>query len=446
MSKRIIVLVQACLMMLSVFTGCGQKAADQNTTAAAAVSASDTQAQTQEAAPAEKKISGEVSFMTYRDDLLNSWYPKVFDEFKAKYPDVTITTSTSKNFASDVKIKMASNDLPDVITLSMADYNMDQKSQYLMTVEEYAPEMLADWEGLDSSKNIDGTATYGLTYGLNTYGLIYNKKIFTDLGLMAPKTFDELLAAGQKIKAAGKIGLAGCMKPGWTFSVYTVPLPNIMDENFKADQKQMAQQDAPFTADGPYGKTFEMIKKLADAKIYEDDPASYDWEPMKKDFAAGKTGMYYGWSNMLSQLPGDGSVVSPSDLGFVPFPYDNSGSYKAVYEADWDLCISKTSKNLDAAKALYFFLMNDKYSDYIKATGVLSARKSVKVDNAAINEFEAANPTKVFSTGDDPDFKAVNDKAKLDIAGDAIKVALGKELNSVLTEMNDAWKKARATK
>lgn len=99
MIRSKLALAISLVMMLLAFSGCGGKTDEKTATATAAAQSP----KAENTAANEKKISGEIQFMTYRDDLLNSWYPKVLKEFKAKYPDVKITTSTSKNFETDLK-------------------------------------------------------------------------------------------------------------------------------------------------------------------------------------------------------------------------------------------------------------------------------------------------------------------------------------------------------
>ncbi|OCT11824.1 hypothetical protein A8709_28570 [Paenibacillus pectinilyticus] len=426
----------------SVIAGCGK---ETETTASAAPSAASTAAASS-ATPTAKasNIKGEVTFMTYRDDLLNSWYPAVLKEFEAKYPGVKVITSTSKNFRDDVKVKMVANEMPDVVTLPLYEYADSLKKEYLLSLDDQFPNLVSDWEGLGSSK-ADDQKIYGLPYGLATYGVIYNKKIFSDLKLTPPKTLDELLATAKKIKSAGFIGLVADMKPIWTFETYAKPIPRFFNDSFKAYQHSMTETDAPFTADSPYGKTFQLVQKIAQAGVFEADPVSYDWEPMKADYAAGKIGMYYGYSQQLAQFYTPDSPVQPKDMGFIPMPYDNTGGpYKVAYEPDWSLSISKKAKNPEAAKALYTFLMDEKYKAYAEQTGVLSARKSVTITNAALDEFNSYKPVKVFNEGDDSQWKTISDKAQINYNQELISVALGKDINAKLDELNGKWKKARA--
>ncbi|CAK4836600.1 unnamed protein product [Aphanomyces euteiches] len=207
----------------------------------------------------------------------------------------------------------------------------------------------------------------------------------------------------------------------------------------------MAASDAPFTADSTWGKMADVLVKLRDAKVMEDDPASYDWEPFKKDFGSGKIGMTFIWTDTPSQFPasGDGSLTL-DDIGFVPFPYDNSGSYKTLVQADWALAISKSSKNKDAAEALYKFLMDEKYAEYIKQTATLSAKTGVTTDVPYLKEFVEAKPISVNAVQYPVEFKTILDKAQLDLSTQFAEIGTGVDSATEFKKMNSAWKTAKS--
>lgn len=444
MLKRILALVIAVIFAMTFFAGCGSSAGKTAEQTSAGQTEETKKAETKSQ---EKKISGEIQFFTYRDDLLNSWYPKALEEFKAKYPDVTVNTSTSKNFEADLKVKMASNDVPDVISLNSENFSDAQRSQFLLALDDAFPDMVKNWNGNGVNINADDKKSYGLTFGLLGVSLVYNKKMFAEYGLKPPKTFDELIATAKKLKEKGKIGLVGCLKPGWTLTPYVNLAQSLLD-NQEDTYKKMAASDAPFTDDSQFVKVMGMVQKMRNEKIWEEDAVSYDWEPYLKDFGSGKSGMAFTWTVTPAQFPGrgDGSVKL-EDIGMVPFPYDNSGGpYKAYFAADWSLAIAKNSKNLEAAKAFFKWHMDDKYADYAKFTAVSSSKKGVTVDIPYLKELDDNNPVKVFGMKYPVEFKTIMDKAQLDIFHQYAEVAAGIDVKKEADKMNAAWKKAKASK
>lgn len=428
--KRLIAVAISTLVLSSALVGCG--------------SSSSSSASGSSSSTTGDKIKGEISFMTYRDDLLNSWYPKVLEEFKAKYPDIKVTTSTSKNYDQDLKVKMSAGDVPDVFTVSGDRYSDAQRTQYMLPLDDVFPDLVKSWNGNANNINQGDKKTYALTYGGQGIGIAYNKKIFAEAGIAAPpKTLDELITDAKLIKAKGKIGLAGVLKPKWTTQPYWWTAQALLADQ-TTDLKAMAASDAPFTIDSSWGKMAQVLVKLRDAKIMEEDPASYDWEPYRKDFGSGKIGMTFTWSNTPVQFPGAGDgTVKLEDIGFVPFPYDNGGSYKTLVQADWAVALSKSSKNMPAAKAFYSFLMNEKYEAYIKETASLSAKTGVVTDVPYLKEFANAKPVNVNAVQFPVEFKTILDKAQLDMNTQYAEIGAGIDVQKEFDNMNAAWKKAK---
>ncbi len=437
MIRRFMAFGLAMSLSATLFTGCGQNSeARQSAGSASTAQATASQSMV-------PKIEGEIEFMTYRDDLLNSWWPAKLEAFKSKYPDVKVNTATSKNFDQDFKVRLSSNDVPDVFTIMADRYSDAQRTQFMMPLENVFPDLVSNWDYNANNVNQEDKKTYGLTYGGQGIGLAYNKKIFADLNLQAPKTFDELVTAAKAIKAKGLIGITGTLKPRWTMQPYYWTAQALLGNQTEAFNN-MVKSDAPFTIDSPYGKMMEVIAKLRDAKVMEDDPASYDWEPYLKDAGSNKIGMAFTWTNTPCQWPGrgDGSMTI-DDIGFVPFPYDNSGSYKVLIQADWSLCMSKTPKNLEAAKAFYSYHMNDIYGEYAKETASISAKKDYVTDVPYLKEFDAVKPEKVNAEKFPTEFKALMDKAQINLDDSYVEVGLGGNIQKVLDKLNSAWVKAK---
>ena len=400
------------------------------------------QIQEAEAQETEEPVSGEIEFFTYRDDLVSSSYPTWLELFNEKYPDVNVELATVKDFDNALRVKLASGDVPDVFTVEGVRYSDAQRAEYMLALDEAFPELVENWIGNDANKNTDDGKTYALTVGLQGLGLAYNKVIFKELGLKAPTTFDEMMAAAKTIKEAGKIGFTGCLAPQWTMIPYSDTAQVLM-----ADQEQilndMSESDAPFTADNEYVKMMDLIAEIRDADIWEEDPLSYDWETYLRDFGSGKIGMAFTWTNIPVNYPGRGDgTLALDDIGFVPFPYDNSGEYKVKFAPDWALAIAKNSENMAAAQAFFGWHMGEFYGTYAQETASVSANKNVVVEIAYLAELDASSHEKVIMAKYPEKFKSILDKAQIDFYTQYVEVAAGKSPEEIAKTMNEAWKKA----
>lgn len=433
MSKKILALVFALTLLMGILTACAPEATQEP----------ESQNQDQSSEPEETQISGEIEFLTYRDDLVISSYPGWLEEFNEKYPDVTVELATVKEFDEALRVRFSSGDVPDVFSIEGVRYTDAQRSEYLLPLDDVYPELVGNWIGNETNMNTEDGKTYALTFGLQGIGLAYNKVIFEDLGLSAPTTYDEMMDAAQKIKDSGKIGLTGCLAPQWTLIPFVDTAQVLMGDQ-EATLMAMTETDSPFTADNKYYQMMELIASIRDADVWEEDPLSYDWETYLRDFGSGKIGMAFTWTDIPVNYPGrgDGSFAV-EDVGFVPFPYDNDGNYKVKFSAGWALAIAKSSDNMDAAKAFFEWHMTDLYSTYCEQTASVSANTEVSVDIPYLAELDATEHEKVMLAKYPEQFKSIIDKAQIDFYSQFVEVAGGKTPAEIAEAMNDSWARAR---
>ncbi|HYH02841.1 MAG TPA: ABC transporter substrate-binding protein [Bacillota bacterium] len=384
------------------------------------------------------KVSGKITFSSHRTDFATTVLPAIVKNFNKIYPNVKVEIETIKDYQPAMKIKMASDDLPDVWSVHNDYYSKEQLQQFNLPLNSFS--FTKDFLGTDGFKGADGKI-YALPLGMNTTGVVYNKKIFAKLGLKVPQTLDEFVAAGKKISAAGYVGLATAAKAGWPLQYFWQDIPKFISGDSDVRNK-LAKVDEPFTPSNAVYKSYAILKRFADEKIIEKDPLSADWEPMKQEFRAGKVGMFLLGNWFVPQALG--SALKMEDVGFFPFPYDNKpGPKNVILGPDLGLAIAKNSKNLPAAKAFFTFMMTTNYADYAKTCGLLSANKKRPVDLPYVKEFNACKPVILPSIGDTQAQADIRNKAQFDYNSFGQEILGGKDLKAAFTELNAKWKKAK---
>jgi raffinose/stachyose/melibiose transport system substrate-binding protein len=389
------------------------------------------------------KISGKIVFSSNRTDFANTVIPGIVKKFNKIYPDVKVEIETIQQYQDAIRIKMAANDLPDVWTVHNNYYSKEQLQQFCVAADDFP--FAKGFLCTDGFKGVDGKV-YALPTGMGVNGIVYNKKLFAKLGIKVPQTLDGLIAAGKKLTAAGYVGIASSAQAGWPLQYYWQDLPKLIS-NDSAIRNKLAEQDEPFTKDNAVYKSYALLKRLNDERILEKDPLSSNWEPMKTDFRAGKIGMAYLGNWFVPQVIGKDSTLTMKDVGFFPFPYDNSkGPKNAIFGPDVALAVAKNSKNLPAAKAFFNFMMTTEYADYATACGLLSANPKVKVNLPFASEFMSYKPTVLPDVGDSQAQQDLQKKAQFDYNAFAQEILTGKSLDTAFTELNAKWKKAREAK
>lgn len=434
MTKKIIALVICVVLLGSLFTGCGQKAAEQP--AAEQPAAADKKEVAAETRTEEKKISGNILWSSHRTDFQTTVLPEYIKEFNQKYPDVKISIETYKDYYDTMKIKMSSNDMPDIWTTAGDKFTRDQRQANSLAVDDIA----RDYDGTDLFQGNDNKV-YGIPTGMSASAVVYNKKLFKELGISVPKTLDEFIAAAKKISAAGKVGLATAAKAKWPLSLYWFATPDCLAGETDTKNKY-ATQDEPFTPDSGLVKSWMLLKKFKDEGMLEKDPLSADWEPMKKEFRTGNVGMFFLGNWFIPQAVGE--ALTEQDVGFFPLPYDNDPGPKNVNMGpDVGWAMGPNSKSPEAQKAFFMFLVNTKHVDWANKTGLMPAKKGSKADAAWVTEFNSFNPKPLIGKGDTKELNDMVSKIQFDNMAFSQDILAGKDLDKLVADLNAKWKKAR---
>ena len=151
-----------------------------------------------------------------------SWTPvdstmkQVVAKIEQKYPNITVQTSIEPHpdYNTALKAAAASGSLPDIIGLPAGSQTQEYSSD-LQPLNSIAANLWgANWQSnfpqaaLNQAQlgNPSGdTNFYMLPQETEVINIWYNKKIFNQLNLTPPSTFQELIADAHKIQAAGYI-------------------------------------------------------------------------------------------------------------------------------------------------------------------------------------------------------------------------------------------------
>ncbi|MFD1175516.1 ABC transporter substrate-binding protein [Paenibacillus puldeungensis] len=381
-----------------------------------------------------KPLSGKVTFLTNRTDMIGKEYDEYVKRFNEKYPDIKIEFEASQtDYNQQAKVRMASGELPDLMFIP--DIPNSDLPKYFAPLDDLG---LSSEITFKDFKAYDGKL-YGITTGNSTSGIVYNKKAFADAGITEiPKTWDEFLAACEKLKQNGVIPLASNFKDKWPLGSWVYDMPRVIENNRDFPNSRI-NMEAPFTMDNGYGKAMSLIKELADKGYLEKDINSTNWEQSKKDVANGKMGMYFLGNWVINQVIGVGA--KSDNIGFFPLPFDNSGELRAAFNPDFFYAVNKNSKNLEATKAFLKWMLED--SGYEDFAGFISPLKGRESKLTQLADFQATGVELQEGMPDDPKVIEISNKAQIDLPAIAQEFVLAKDPQAVLDKWNKAWAKAK---
>ncbi|WP_227013687.1 ABC transporter substrate-binding protein [Paenibacillus psychroresistens] len=240
----------------------------------------------------------------------------------------------------------------------------------------------------DENKQYDGKI-YGASMGVGVSGYWYNKKIFTDLGITAPKNTAEFFAVTEKIKQAGIIPLALGFKDAWTAQMY---LTNVL-QNFGYNGNDTYGKDlydGKKTLDGPEAQAaMQFFQTLKEKDYVNKDALSIDWPQSADLFTKGKAAMIMQGPWMPGAAADNFSKGAAAfELGYFPVS-DDKGYYDLSPTTDQQLAVNAKTELMQQAKDLISVILSPEvYAPFENGSGVIPAIDGVEVkyDNPVMNE------------------------------------------------------------
>ncbi|MDB5054537.1 MAG: extracellular solute-binding protein [Bacilli bacterium] len=426
--KKIVKVLFVGIMVASALTGCGG-----NKDAGSTSSPTATASPMVSPAATTDKISGTITFLTNRTDMVDKEYVDYAKRFNEKYPNAHVKFEAVTDHDKNIKLRLSTNQLPDV-SLVPTIPNSDLP-KYFAPLDDLG---LNDKIYFKDYKAQDGKV-YGISAGATTTGIVYNKKAFADAGITSiPKTLDEFYAAAEKLKAKGIVPLASNFKDQWPLYPWISELPISMANNANLNNERV-NTDTPYTMDSPYGKGMSIIRTMKDKGYLEPDVNSTNWEQSKKDVASGKFAMYLLGNWVIPQVASSGTTSD--NVGFFPMPYDNSGKVNVLLAPDWGYGVNKDGKNIETAKAFVKWMIED--SGYDDFAGFIPVLKAKKANVPQLTEFNSYNPTYIEAVADSAEATDRNNKAQITKEAIVQEFVLSKDPQKILDKYNDQWKKAK---
>lgn len=155
-----------------------------------------------------------------------AFFTAVAEAYEAANPDVNIELETRPGGGEGdniIKSRLATGEMSDIFAYNSGSLFQALKPERTLLDLSDLP---AQERIIDSFKPTvtgkDGKI-YGVPVGTTMGGgIFYNIPIYEELGLEIPKTWDEFMANNAKIKAAGKVAVAGTFKDTWSSQLFVL--------------------------------------------------------------------------------------------------------------------------------------------------------------------------------------------------------------------------------
>ncbi len=306
-------------------------------------------------------------------DLLN----ELIDEFNSTHPNIIVEQEFQKDASNVIKVKFASGDVPDITTVVSQDY-IDQGKYLDLSNEEW-------WKRIQPAiKNMCTDVKSGNQYkvasNMTMAGLFYNKKIFEDLGLEEPKTWEDfetnLMAVKESNSDVTPFFMGG--KDSWMLGhlIEFVAHGVIKQEYGVTGAKEafLANDDDKLrfgSENGPMDSFASCILSLKEKELLNQDFLTATYDNQIESFANGKAAVI---SQGMWALGGviEKNPDMSSNIGFMPYPSIVDGTEPVILSAeDSAYAITSESKHPEEAKEFLNFLFEkqnlQKYSEFVKS-------------------------------------------------------------------------------
>jgi raffinose/stachyose/melibiose transport system substrate-binding protein len=339
-------------------------------------------------------MAQELNFWTWRAED-KAQYEQYIKTFEAENPGITVTFSSYENtgYFSALATALTGGTGPDVMMVrSYGGLESVSNGGYLLPLDATnVPELANFPQGAVASETsrTDGK-TYAIPFASQTMLVIYNKDLFDANGISEPQTWDELMAAADKLKAAGVMPFANGTATAWqnesTFHALTA---SIFGRAFYDD---LIAGKADFT-DPRYVDALAKYDEIS-KKYFPDGFIGLDYPSSQQLFISGMAGMFAGGSFELASFASQNPDLH---MGIFAAPGLKAEDEKLVsIYYDGGFAVNAASKHPEAALKFANYLASHEFGQAF-ANGLknISPIPGVTFDSDVLQEVADLNKTSI---------------------------------------------------
>jgi raffinose/stachyose/melibiose transport system substrate-binding protein len=286
---------------------------------------------------------------------------QVAKDFGAKNGNITVNVETRPQGGEGdnlVKTRLATGDMADVFV-----YNTGSLFQAINPAKNLVPLDDQSWvgkldENFTTTVTVDGKVYGAPVGGFMSGAVLYNKAVYSKLGLQVPKTWAEFMANNAKIKAAGDVApVIQTYADTWTSQLFVLGDFHNVSAAEPDFAERYTKNQAKYATSPAAIKGFTHQQEVHDAGYMNKDFASLKYEEGLKMLAEGRGAHYPILSGGVAGIRNN-NPDKIQDIGLFPLPGDDAAKNGLTVWTPGGAYIptSTTGAKLDAAKKLLEFL------------------------------------------------------------------------------------------
>lgn len=325
---------------------------------------------------------------------------KIMEEFTKENPNITVKRSAFKveDLRNTIKPAINSGKGPDVFSYDAgAGYlGVLANSGLALDMTQYADDFgwndrFHDWA---LKRGVYNGKLYGVANQLELLGVFYNKKMFADLGVATPETYEEFLDICKKFKQSGITPIILDDKDQWPGFHYESMWLNsfVGPDKVKEAIANKGAWNRP-----EFGQALDKLYELVRMGYTTEKPLGLGYDDANKLFYAGKGAMRPTGTWMVSDM-----IKNMGDnVGFFYLPPAASDIPAAAPGGLGEaMVVSAKSKNPDAAMKFVDFMFSDEMIRYWYEAGLIPSVKDVDYSTFQLSELFKAIVDEVNSASD----------------------------------------------
>ncbi|OCT15084.1 hypothetical protein A8709_13305 [Paenibacillus pectinilyticus] len=355
-------IINCCLLIVLLLSGCEQRP-----------SVSETQLN-----PDEKPIV--LTMYHWMGTEAGTAVTRINELFHKEYPNISIQYENAPvdQYQGVIKTRFVSGDAPDLIGVFPGTWKDPfVKSGYLMDLTDST--WSAKLEDKARSTMMTGGKLYAMPVDQNAIGVIYNKKVFKDLKLTIPKSWDEFLEMCEAIKVSGLTPLALGTKDMWVTQIIPLAMaPSAIYHDQPDFDRSMYQGKSSFSRSA-WSKMLKDYGELNKRGFFNKGTLGVTYDQMIHLFATEKTAMMIMGTWALKPI----QLENPDlEVGMFPLPYTDKGKDAWVSSGvSIGIGASSTTKYPDAVKKyLEFWAKPEINAMFLKEANAFTTFKDVDVE------------------------------------------------------------------
>jgi len=343
------------------------------------------------AAVGEKGVI-ELDFWSWRTEDIKA-YQKFISEFNKEYPNIHINFTAYRNteYNTILATALQGGMGPDIIQLrAYGGMEPLANAGFLLPLDDKIPELenFPEYVLEGATSRRDGKI-YGVHFAVQHVLVLYNKRLFNELHLETPKTWEEFLNTAEKIKNAGYIPFANGTKDAWTLETL---FGGVAPTFYGGDEFYEAVVSGEKTFESEEMK--RALEKILELRPYL--PRNYTgvgYTDMQIMFAQEMAVMWVAGSYEIGTIKQMNPAVEIGAF-IVPGETEDTPAYSSIY-VDGSYGINADCKYIEEATKFIRFTASQKFGQmFTDELAQISAVPGVEPTDKALREVvNVANPT-----------------------------------------------------